>query len=264
MSRPADLTALLVDVGNTKVRVAGWSGGGQDLRRPDRGGSQGVAPAAPLPTLGTAPTPDPDVAAAQWRPFQQLHEDYPDLPVVVTSVVPHVRPLLQSLWPQLVAVGHESPLPFRMSLPDPAGIGPDRLCNVAAAAAAGLSRALVVDAGTATTIDLLLDGEFLGGLIAPGMETSLAGLTEKAARLPAVPFSRCTLAPGRDTVAAMKAGGFHVAVAGVEGVVRKLCREYPRVAVVLTGGLAGNLNVPGALRDPDWTLRGAAVISDVL
>ncbi|MHB8080338.1 MAG: type III pantothenate kinase, partial [Candidatus Krumholzibacteriia bacterium] len=117
--------------------------------------------------------------------------------------------------------------------------------------------ALVVDAGTATTFDLLADGRFRGGLIAPGMAFAARCLGEEAARLSPAPFAPCPLEVGITTAAALQAGAFHVGVRGVLGVVDGLLERYGPRPVAVTGGLGPYLARAGWLHDPDWTLRGA-------
>ena len=134
-------------------------------------------------------------------------------------------------------------------------MGADRLCNVAAAAAAGLGSALIVDAGTATTFDLLLDGVFVGGLIAPGMAFAARCLGERAARLAPVPFAAAPLAAGRSTAEAMAAGGWHAGMGGVRHIVAGLLARHGRLPVIVTGGLGAHLADLGPHRpglDPAW------------
>jgi type III pantothenate kinase len=159
--------------------------------------------------------------------------------------------------PNAIRVDHTLPLPFGLDLADPAAVGADRLCNVAAAVARGWSDALVVDAGTATTLDLLAGGRFAGGWIAPGMALALERLGERAARLGTVPFGPVPLEVGRSTAEAMRAGAFHVGVLGLRAAVAALLERYGPRPVAVTGGLGGMARLPGWLHDPDWTLVGA-------
>lgn len=256
MTRKAQLTALVLDAGNTKVRVGAWRGADQDPREHDR--SKALAP---LASLGVLPTPESGNPRAFLAQMERIREPYRDRPVVLASVVPDIARQLLAIWPDLLVVDHTGKLPFGLELPQPEAIGPDRLCNVAAAAARGWRRALIVDAGTATTFDLLLDGEFVGGLIAPGMAFAAACLGERAARLAPVPFAACALRPGTDTAGAMQAGAYHVGRDGVLSVLRRLRRKYGPLPTILTGGLGYLLQGRDRTWDPDWTLRGAAVLT---
>jgi type III pantothenate kinase len=183
----------------------------------------------------------------------------------MVSVVPRVDELLSALLAsmdlELCRADHTSPLPFRHRLREPAATGADRLCNVAAAVAAGLDSALVVDAGTATTCDVLVGGVFVGGLIAPGMAFSLEQIGRQAARLRPLPFAEAPLVAGPDTASALAAGAFHAGVGGVEALISGLQQAHGTLPLVVTGGLARFLARPGRHLDNQWTLRGAACLA---
>jgi type III pantothenate kinase len=233
--------ALIVDAGNTRTLAVAWPGD------------------AALPRLGAEPPPLDEVAAWERGAAGDL-PGAPDLPVVLVSVVPRETDRLRAARPDLIVVDHRSPLPFALEVAEPSAVGPDRLANVAAARAAGLDDALVVDAGTATTFDLLDAGRFLGGMIAPGMAFAARRLGEDAARLAPVSFGPADWTVGRDTAAAMAAGAWHAGTEGVRGVIRGILAEYGDRPVILTGGLGRHLAWPGAHHDSHWTLRGAAFL----
>lgn len=246
------MRVLVLDAGNTRLRAALAAAGGQ-WPRP---GAWDRWPLPPLEGLGevatTAADPSPwlrDLAAARA----------PDLAVLV-SVVPRLDPLVAAALPGLRLAGLGCDLPFGLDLVAPETVGADRLCNVAAAAAAGLGSALVVDAGTATTFDLLLDGVFVGGLIAPGMAFAAKQLGKTAARLAPVPFAPAPLAAGRSTAEAMGAGGWHAGIGGVRHIVAGLLDRHGPLPVIVTGGLGAHLADLGRY-DQDWTLRGALVLA---
>jgi len=177
---------------------------------------------------------------------------------VLVSVVPAWTELLRKRLPELEILDHTWPMPFTWGVEHPGQVGPDRLANVALARAWGLADALVVDAGTATTFDLLADGEFRGGLIAPGMAFAGRKLGESAARLEVVPFVPCPPEVGRDTASAMAAGAWLTGTQGILGTIASLLDTYGRRPVVITGGLGGFLAGDSRILDPFWTLRGVA------
>lgn len=250
------MRALLVDAGNTRVAFAAWAAGdGQACRD-----AEGWVPAPPLRRLGAVPTPGPDGEASFSAEAGALLAAAGGAPIVLVSVVPRVTTLLAELAPGIHLVDHRVALPFEHRLADAAATGADRLCNMAAVVAAGLTAALVVDAGTATTVDVLRAGIYEGGVIAPGMDFSLQQIGLRAARLAPVRFGPVPLVAGRDTVAALAAGGFHAGVGGVEALIAGLQVAHGPLPVVVTGGLARYLVAPGRLHDPDWTLRGAACL----
>lgn len=249
------MRALLVDAGNTRVAFAAWDEG-DGWPRPFGG-----APARALRRLGSLPTPrDGAGDAAFTDAAREILAGAGEAPVVLVSVVPRVDSLLAALRPDLRRADHRAALPFTHRLSDAGATGADRLCNMAAAVAAGLADALVVDAGTATTCDVLSAGVFLGGVIAPGMAFALERIGREAARLRPVPFGPTPLRAGPDTASALAAGAFHAGVGGVEALIAGLLAAHGSLPVVLTGGLAGHLARPDRHLDPDWTLRGAACL----
>jgi pantothenate kinase type III len=256
------MKALIVDAGNTRITCAAWD---SDRQRPGlmAGSETRLAPLVPLRELGFLEHPaDPAQEEGFRDSFRQIHEDAGRPPVVLTSVVPRVAGLLPGGL-ELEIVDHTSNLPFTLGVTEPSRVGPDRLCNVAAAAAAGLSRALVVDAGTATTFDLLQDGVFVGGMIAPGMALAARNLGKTASRLNPVPFGPVSWEVGRDTEAAMAAGAWHTGTGGVCAVVGGILARYGKMPVVMTGGLGFHFEGLDWYFDPHWTLRGAAILSNL-
>jgi type III pantothenate kinase len=149
--------------------------------------------------------------------------------------------------------------PFDLAVDTPATVGVDRLANVAGLVAHGFSRAVAVDLGTATTIDILEDGAFLGGLIAPGLTLQARALHEHTAVLPLVDVDVEAPLIGRDTPGAIQAGVVHTTIAGVAAVVRRLARRLgPSTPIVLTGGWASRLApaLRAARTDPHLGFRG--------
>lgn len=238
------MKALIVDAGNTRTVAAAWPG------------------RMALPGLDREPVPlDPVGAWARGAgPDPAFLSVAPDVPVVLVSVVPAETARLRTLVPGLIVVGCHLDLPFSTAVDDLTAVGPDRLANMAAARAAGLDEALVVDAGTATTFDLLKDGCFVGGMIAPGMAFAAQRLGEEAARLEPIPFEPTDGRVGAGTADAMKAGAWHTGTGGVETTIARILEEYGPVPVILTGGLGHYLRWPEARHDPHWTLRGAAFL----
>ena len=158
------------------------------------------------------------------------------------------------------------PVVLRVDAPDRVGI--DRLCAAAAAAAAFPGRPLVVvDCGTATTVDLVsAAGEFLGGAILPGPTLLARALAEGTSRLPevaALDSAPPPPMPGRSTQAAIAAGigwGMRGAVARLVAEARAALGGSPDV--ILTGGSAGVVRdaLPAAVEMPDLVLAGIALV----
>lgn len=248
------MTVLVLDAGNTRLRAALAA----DARQWPGPLPAGAPPRPALVRVGELPTGSAVPDAGPW--LRELAERHRPEAAVLVSVVPELDPLLAAALPGLRHAGLGCPLPFALDVEDPAAVGADRLCNVAAAAVAGWRRVLVVDAGTATTFDLLLDGVFVGGLIAPGMAFAARCLGEAAARLAPVPFGPAPLDAGRSTAAALAAGGWHAGQGGIRHIVAGLRARHGDLPVVVTGGLGVHLADLGH-HDPDWTLRGALALA---
>ena len=147
----------------------------------------------------------------------------------------------------------------------PEEVGADRLVNTVAAHDRYPTPLIIVDFGTATTFDVVdSDGNYCGGVIAPGINLSLTALHLAAAKLPSVRIRRTDRVIGKDTVACMQSGLFWGYVGLVEGLVERIRNEFGApMGVVATGGLAplfdGATTVIEHI-DPDLTLWGLLLI----
>ena len=140
--------------------------------------------------------------------------------------------------PLYVEPGIRTGMPIRYD--NPAEVGADRIVNAVAARELYGAPVVVVDFGTATTFDVVdTDGAYVGGVIAPGVNTSLEALHTAAAALPHVDVTRPQSAIGTNTVACMQSGIYWGYVGLVEGIVQKVRMERERpMKVIATGGLA--------------------------
>ncbi len=167
---------------------------------------------------------------------------------------------------QLSVVEGDSPTPFTVAVRARETLGADRLCNAAAAWDANLAPALVVDAGTALTLDLVDgSGVYRGGAILPGPGLALAALAGGAERLPRVEPRWPALPWGLNSEEALQAGALWGGLAAAEGLARRFRRQFGETApVILTGGgapaLAGRWQEGARNLEPDWTLRGLAAM----
>ena len=147
----------------------------------------------------------------------------------------------------------------------PDDVGADRLVNTVAAYASYGGPLVVVDFGTATTFDVIDDdGNYSGGIIAPGINLSLEALHRAAAKLPRVAIGRPARVIGKDTVSAMQSGIFWGYVSMIEGLVERIAGEFgAKLTVVATGGLAPLFAEATECidhLDTDLTLRGLAMV----
>jgi type III pantothenate kinase len=147
---------------------------------------------------------------------------------------------------------------------NPREIGPDRLVNAVAGYAKIGDACVVVDFGTAVTHDVVsADGEYLGGVIFPGLEISLEALTERAAALPTIDLTEPRAVLGKSTVEAIRSGVLYGYAGMVDGILARLEGELGVSRAIATGGLAGAV-APYCERieevDEELTLTGLRLI----
>jgi type III pantothenate kinase len=151
---------------------------------------------------------------------------------------------------------------------DPREVGPDRIVNAVAARERYGTPCIVVDFGTSTNFDAVsASGEYVGGVLAPGVEVSMDALFARAARLTKVDFVAPTQAIGKTTTQALQAGVVFGFAGQVDGIVGRMRGELGEDAhVVATGGLAG-LIAPHSQTiqdvDPLLTLEGLRLVWDL-
>ncbi len=190
--------------------------------------------------------------------------------VVVSSVVPSSTTALRDMVtryfnfpPVLVEPGTRTGLSILTD--NPRELGADRVVNALAAYSRYGGPCIVIDFGTATTYDAVSEkGEFLGGVIAPGIQVSNASLSSSTARLPQVELQAPRSVIGKSTVECIQAGLIYGTAAEVDGVIERIKGELGAGAtVVATGGLA-----PAVLpycrtideHDPWLTLEGLRLV----
>ena len=163
----------------------------------------------------------------------------------------------------VVGPGIRTGMPIRYD--NPHEVGADRIANGVAAFEAHGGPVIIIDFGTATTLDVVdAEGAYLGGAIAPGVETSAEALFSRAARLAKVDLDAPTKVIGTNTRASVQAGLMLGEAAMVDGLVRRAWDEIGGpCAVVATGGLAERMaplcETIGTV-DSDLTLRGLIII----
>ena len=251
---------LVIDVGNTNVTVGLFGGG--ELRSVRRAATRASATSDEVEVLLEG------LLALDGAAIADVSA------VSCCSVVPALTAALQRLAarrerPLLLAGAGNLPLAVRVDRP--ADVGADRLVNAFAAHRLYPGPSVVIDCGTATTVDAVgPDGAFLGGAIAPGLELGLEVLAARTAKLPRLELHQPSRAIARDTVAAIQAGtvlGYEALVVGLFSRVRAELAELvavPEAAIagILTGGVSA---APWArslgldVIDPDLTLKGLAL-----
>ena len=165
--------------------------------------------------------------------------------VAISSVVPDMtvhfeKMATKYLHQKPVIISHELNLDLNIRYQSPEHVGADRICNAIGGIAKYGAPLIVVDFGTATTFDVISDQrEYLGGIIAPGIETSASLLHQRAARLPRVALRFPDSPIGYSTETSIQSGLMYGTVEMIDGMVERIQRELKqKVKTVATGGLA--------------------------
>jgi type III pantothenate kinase len=164
----------------------------------------------------------------------------------------------------VVGPGVRTGIPIRYD--DPREVGPDRIVNAVAVRERYGAPAIVVDFGTSTNFDVVsADGEYVGGVLAPGIEISMEALFARAARLVNVDFAAPESVIGKTTVGGLQSGLVYGFAGQVDGIVARIREELraPDATVVATGGLAELIAPHSAVIervDPFLTLEGLRLV----
>jgi len=196
--------------------------------------------------------------------------------VGISSVVPNLTEVFLAMTrkyfrvdPIIVTSGLD--LGLKIHYDDPGAVGADRLCNAVAGFTKHGGPLIIIDFGTATTYDLVAsNGDYLGGVIAPGIETSAADLHRRAAKLPKIELRFPAKLLATDTVSSMQAGILYGAVDAMEGMVRRLqiemkTREKKPAKVIATGGFSKLMSEHSSVIEacePALVLNGVRLICE--
>jgi type III pantothenate kinase len=197
--------------------------------------------------MATVPDRTADELALLFGGFlqqQELSFDRNVTGVVLSSVVPSATQALREMvrryfrfQPVVVEPGVKTGVPVLTD--NPKEVGADRIVNALAAFTAYGGPCVVVDFGTATTFDCVSDGgEYVGGVIAPGLQVAARALFEHTARLPLVELVAPPAAIGKNTVESVQSGLIYGYAALIDGMVERISKELGHPTVVATGGLA--------------------------
>tara|TARA_R110002096_G_scaffold342687_3_gene535697 strand:+ start:15252 stop:16028 length:777 start_codon:yes stop_codon:yes gene_type:complete len=169
---------------------------------------------------------------------------------IIATVVPQTLFPLQLLCRRyfncdaLVVGSDDVKLNVKVKLPNPEEVGADRLVNAVAAHKKYGGPMVIIDFGTATTFDVIdSDGDYHGGVIAPGVNLSVEALSMAAAKLPRVAVEKPDKVIGNSTISAIQSGIFYGYLSMIEGMVERITEEYGGpMKVLATGGLAPLFN----------------------
>ena len=176
--------------------------------------------------------------------------------IIVSNVVPPMQSVVETMCrntfgrtPLVVGPGVRTGMPVLSD--NPREVGADRIVNAVAAYEASRCFSIAVDFGTATTFDVIsAAGEYLGGVISPGVGISLEALFTRTAKLQPVELARPPRVVGRNTMHAIQSGMFYGYVSMVDGMVRRIQDEMGEKArVIATGGFAPQIAADAELID---------------
>ncbi|NPA12771.1 MAG: type III pantothenate kinase [Aquificae bacterium] len=184
--------------------------------------------------------------------------------VLISSVVPSVEGKIKTAFSrygvETLLIGKDIPVPIKNRYRKPDEVGIDRLVNSYWASKKYKPPLIIVDLGTAITFDVVnTAGEYEGGAIFPGIETSINCLFSKTAKLPSVSFSPTDSPVGKATTESIQAGLYFGYISLIEGMVKRINenRGYTH-KVVITGGNAPTIHkgLPSTILDKHLSMEG--------
>ncbi len=189
---------------------------------------------------------------------------------IISSVVPSVTLTMKEAMERLIkkrimVVGPGIKTGLKINLDNPAQLGSDRVADAVAAINLYPVPIIMIDMGTATTISVIdKEKNFIGGMIIPGLRTSLDSLSGRASQLPFISLVPPKKVIGTNTIDCMKSGIIHSNAASIDGVIERIENELgEKCTVVSTGGVA-KIIVPYCKRDividDELLLKGLMII----
>lgn len=190
----------------------------------------------------------------------------------ISSVVPNLTDVIYRMSIKYfgidpVIISSNLKLGIKILYDDPKTVGADRISNAVAGFSKYKTSLIIVDFGTATTYDVVSKkGEYLGGVITPGIETAASELHRRAALLPKVILHFPKTVIGRNTTHAMQSGILFSAVDSMEAMIKRISTELnDKPLVIATGGFSGLIKKHSKVIDkhePNLVLDGIRIITD--
>ncbi|MGC8870013.1 MAG: type III pantothenate kinase [Brevinematia bacterium] len=191
--------------------------------------------------------------------------------VIVSSVVPEVDVQFRNgikkiigLEPKFVNIDE---VPIEVIYENRKEIGSDRLVDAYASKVLYGDDCMIVDTGTATTIDIVIDGNYNGGVIMPGIQTSLYAIFQKASKIPKVSLETPKKIIGRNTEECLRIGIIVGLAKGVEGIIKEMYKEVGKsnFKIIFTGGMSNKIfefvDVDNKILDKDLMLKGLKLLA---
>jgi type III pantothenate kinase len=251
---------LAIDIGNTNTVIGVFDG--EDLKGSFRAAS-------------ARQTTSDEVGFFITGLLERMGEDGKAVKkVIISSVVPPLTRIFAQTAKtyfkcEPVVVSAQINLPIKIDYARPDQVGADRIANSVAAHAAHGAPVIVVDFGTAINFDIVdAQGAYIGGVLCPGPEASMAELARKAARLFEVTIEPPDTVVGKTTAEALKSGFFYGTIGQIDFILDKIIQEqgFDNPAVVATGGLANGIEKHSRyikIIEPNLTLTGLRIIADL-
>jgi len=251
---------LAIDIGNTNIHLGLWNGRSWQHQWRLRTASEQTAD-----EFGV-------ILMALLREFgvENLVRE-----VALCSVVPWLTETFKQVGKQYLGVDamqltHQSDTGIQLGQDNPAEVGADRIANAAAAYYLFPGPSIIIDMGTATKFEVVSGkGEFLGGVITPGLRLSADALAGRAAQLRSVPLEAPPSMIGRNTTHAVQSGFILAYASMIDGVVGRLREELPEEETSLRViGTGGNIHLVADYTrviehiDPSLTLTGLRIVNE--
>ncbi len=223
---------IAIDIGNTNIKVGLFTGDKlKDVLR--------------LATRRDLTADELGIPISDWLGRMKVTgEQIED--ATIASVVPSINDEVTQTCQRYLGcmptfISADIKLPIKVSVDNPLQVGADRIANAVAGFTKFGGPVVVVDFGTATKFEVVdAAANYLGGVIAPGIETSMAELARRAAKLFEIKIEPPAHVIGKNTVEAMKSGSFWGTIGQVDFLIDKILAEagWTKATVVATGGLA--------------------------
>lgn len=261
---------LAIDIGNTQTLI-GLFGDDESAPASDGALDAGLLDHWRIATNAERTSDEHALVVQEFLGFHGFSFDDDIDGIAISSVVPRVTSAFREMTekyfgfrPVVIEPGVRTGLPILTE--NPREVGADRIANAVAAVDLYGGPAIIIDFGTATTYDAVsAKGEYLGGVIAPGVEISMDALYLRAAALRRVELVEPRNVIGRTTVESIQAGAVFGFAGQVDGICRRMAAELGEPMVVATGGLA-ELIAPYTTSiqrvEPWLTLHGLRVVFD--
>ncbi|MCK4533542.1 type III pantothenate kinase [bacterium] len=189
--------------------------------------------------------------------------------IEISCVVPSLLPAFKRFCSYLFLINPSVVIPgkntdVRILCDNPSEVGADRIVNAVAGYSKYGGPLIIIDFGTATTFDVInIKGEYMGGVIVPGMRISAEALFERAEKLPLVKSLRPDKVVGKNTAESIRAGLFFGTIGQIKEIISRIKKEIKiSPKIILTGGHAELVKkeIKGAVIDPYLTLEGLRLI----